>query len=98
MNIAKVNKLRIVDPSASRLYGLFGPVETRQFYEDRAPRHHGETRVQKDRRPMSVKACRPLVKAAMVEGNLRDTGLMAFAQKLEHYEIAAYGTAAALDN
>ena len=34
---------------------------------------------------------------AMLEGNdLRDAGLIASAQKLEHYEIAAYGTAAAL--
>jgi ferritin-like metal-binding protein YciE len=33
----------------------------------------------------------------MVKGNdLRDAGLIASAQKLEHYEIAAYGTAAAL--
>jgi len=28
--------------------------------------------------------------------DLRDAGLLASAQKLEHYEIAAYGTAAAL--
>jgi ferritin-like metal-binding protein YciE len=28
--------------------------------------------------------------------NLRDVGLIASAQKIEHYEIAAYGTAAAL--
>ncbi len=35
--------------------------------------------------------------AEMVEGNqLRDAALIASAQKLEHYEIAAYGTAAAL--
>jgi ferritin-like metal-binding protein YciE len=34
---------------------------------------------------------------AMLKGNdLRDAGLIASAQKLEHYEIAAYGTAAAL--
>jgi ferritin-like metal-binding protein YciE len=34
---------------------------------------------------------------AMLEGNdLRDAGLIASAQKLEHYQIAAYGTAAAL--
>jgi ferritin-like metal-binding protein YciE len=33
----------------------------------------------------------------MLEGNdLRDAGLIASAQKLEHYEIAAYGTVAAL--
>jgi ferritin-like metal-binding protein YciE len=33
----------------------------------------------------------------MLNGNdLRDAGLIASAQKLEHYEIAAYGTAAAL--
>jgi len=33
----------------------------------------------------------------MLKGNeLRDAGLIASAQKLEHYEIAAYGTAAAL--
>ena len=33
----------------------------------------------------------------LLEGNdLRDAGLIASAQKLEHYEIAAYGTAAAL--
>jgi ferritin-like metal-binding protein YciE len=32
-----------------------------------------------------------------LEGDdLRDAGLIASAQKLEHYEIAAYGTAAAL--
>lgn len=30
------------------------------------------------------------------DDNLRDAGLIASAQKLEHYEIAAYGTAAAL--
>jgi len=30
------------------------------------------------------------------EKNLRDAGLIASAQKIEHYEIAAYGTAAAL--
>ena len=30
------------------------------------------------------------------DNNLRDAGLIASAQKLEHYEIAAYGTAAAL--
>jgi ferritin-like metal-binding protein YciE len=30
------------------------------------------------------------------DDNLRDAGLVASAQKLEHYEIAAYGTAAAL--
>ena len=36
-------------------------------------------------------------KAEIVEGNeLRDAALIASAQKLEHYEIAAYGTAAAL--
>jgi ferritin-like metal-binding protein YciE len=35
--------------------------------------------------------------AEMVEGNhLRDAALIASAQKLEHYKIAAYGTAAAL--
>jgi ferritin-like metal-binding protein YciE len=35
--------------------------------------------------------------AEMVEGNeLRDTALIASAQKLEHYKIAAYGTATAL--
>jgi ferritin-like metal-binding protein YciE len=28
--------------------------------------------------------------------NLRDAGLIASAQKVEHYEIAAYGSAAAL--
>jgi len=34
---------------------------------------------------------------AMLKGNeLRDAGLIASAQKLEHYEIAAYGTVAAL--
>jgi ferritin-like metal-binding protein YciE len=34
---------------------------------------------------------------AMLEGNdLRDAGLIASAQKLEHYQIAAYGTVAAL--
>jgi ferritin-like metal-binding protein YciE len=33
----------------------------------------------------------------MVKGNdLRDAALIASAQKVEHYEIAAYGTAAAL--
>lgn len=33
----------------------------------------------------------------MLKGNdLRDAGLISSAQKLEHYEIAAYGTAAAL--
>jgi ferritin-like metal-binding protein YciE len=33
----------------------------------------------------------------IVKGNdLRDAALIASAQKLEHYEIAAYGTAAAL--
>jgi ferritin-like metal-binding protein YciE len=33
----------------------------------------------------------------MLKGDdLRDAGLIASAQKLEHYEIAAYGTAAAL--
>lgn len=33
----------------------------------------------------------------MLKGNdLRDAGLIASAQKIEHYEIAAYGTAAAL--
>jgi ferritin-like metal-binding protein YciE len=33
----------------------------------------------------------------MLKGNdLRDAGLIASAQKLEHYEVAAYGTAAAL--
>ncbi|MGA7324601.1 MAG: DUF892 family protein [Rhodomicrobium sp.] len=33
----------------------------------------------------------------MVEGNdLRDAAIIASAQKIEHYEIAAYGTAAAL--
>jgi ferritin-like metal-binding protein YciE len=34
--------------------------------------------------------------ASMVAGPLRDAVLIASAQKLEHYEIAAYGTAAAL--
>ena len=34
---------------------------------------------------------------SIVEGDdLRDAGLIASAQKLEHYEIAAYGSAAAL--
>ena len=34
---------------------------------------------------------------SMVKGNdLRDAALVASAQKVEHYEIAAYGTAAAL--
>ena len=32
----------------------------------------------------------------LTEDDLRDAGLIASAQKLEHYEIAAYGTAAAL--
>ena len=31
-----------------------------------------------------------------LKGDLRDAGLIASAQKLEHYEIAAYGTAVAL--
>ncbi|HLH97157.1 MAG TPA: DUF892 family protein [Xanthobacteraceae bacterium] len=35
--------------------------------------------------------------SSILEGHeLRDAGLIASAQKLEHYEIAAYGTAAAL--
>jgi ferritin-like metal-binding protein YciE len=35
--------------------------------------------------------------ASMVKGNgLRDAAIIASAQKVEHYEIAAYGTAAAL--
>ncbi len=35
--------------------------------------------------------------ASMLKGNdLRDAGLITSAQRLEHYEIAAYGTAAAL--
>ena len=33
---------------------------------------------------------------SLLEDDLRDAGLIASAQKLEHYEIAAYGTAAAL--
>ena len=34
---------------------------------------------------------------SILEGDdLRDAGLIASAQKLEHYEIAAYGSAAAL--
>jgi ferritin-like metal-binding protein YciE len=47
-------------------------------------------------------AMRALVKETkkmltMLKGNeLRDAGLIASAQKLEHYEIAAYGTCAAL--
>jgi ferritin-like metal-binding protein YciE len=32
----------------------------------------------------------------LTDSNLRDAGLIASVQKLEHYEIAAYGTAAAL--
>lgn len=32
---------------------------------------------------------------SLLEGDLRDAGLIASAQKLEHYEIAAYGTALA---
>ncbi len=32
----------------------------------------------------------------LTEDDLRDAGLIASAQKIEHYEIAAYGTAAAL--
>jgi ferritin-like metal-binding protein YciE len=32
----------------------------------------------------------------LTNDDLRDVGLIASAQKLEHYEIAAYGTAAAL--
>ena len=32
----------------------------------------------------------------LTDDDLRDAGLIASAQKLEHYEIAAYGTAAAL--
>ena len=34
--------------------------------------------------------------ALLATDNLRDAGLIASAQKIEHYEIAAYGTAAAL--
>jgi ferritin-like metal-binding protein YciE len=34
--------------------------------------------------------------AILADDNLRDAGLIASAQKLEHYEIAAYGSAAAL--
>jgi len=34
--------------------------------------------------------------AMLKTGNLRDAGLIASAQRIEHYEIAAYGTAAAL--
>ena len=34
--------------------------------------------------------------AILTDDDLRDAGLIASAQKLEHYEIAAYGTAAAL--
>jgi ferritin-like metal-binding protein YciE len=34
--------------------------------------------------------------AMLTEDDLRDAGLVASVQKLEHYEIAAYGTAAAL--
>ena len=32
--------------------------------------------------------------AMLTTGNLRDAGLIASAQRIEHYEIAAYGTAA----
>jgi len=34
--------------------------------------------------------------AMLTDDNLRDAGLIASAQRIEHYEIAAYGTAAAL--
>jgi len=34
--------------------------------------------------------------AMLTEDDLRDAGMIASVQKLEHYEIAAYGTAAAL--
>lgn len=42
-----------------------------------------------------VRECEKMID--ILKGNeLRDAGLIASAQKLEHYEIAAYGTAAAL--
>ena len=52
--------------------------------------HRAETETQKERL-VTIKML-TILKA----DDLRDAGLIASAQKLEHYEIAAYGTAAAL--
>jgi len=68
-------------------------------------RHRAETKEQSKRlklRGHTDQAMEALVNEtqkmlSLLEGDdLRDAGLVASAQKLEHYEIAAYGTAAAL--
>jgi ferritin-like metal-binding protein YciE len=56
----------------------------------RSPRAHTDQAMQ-----ALVNECQKMIE--MLKGNeLRDAGLIASAQRLEHYEIAAYGTAAAL--
>jgi len=64
--------------------------------EDLLKRHRADPEAHKDQAMQAlVRETGKMMK--MLKGaDLRDAGLIASAQKLEHYEIAAYGTAAAL--
>ena len=60
-------------------------------------RRHGANPWAHTDRSMQMLVTETAKMASMLNGNeLRDAGLIASAQKIEHYEIAAYGTAAAL--
>ena len=60
-------------------------------------KQHGAGQVPHTDQAMEALLAETAKMLAMLQGNeLRDAGLIASAQKIEHYEIAAYGTVAAL--
>ncbi|MBX6424433.1 MAG: DUF892 family protein [Variibacter sp.] len=59
-------------------------------------KHGASTRAHTDQSMQALVGEAEKMLTILKGNNLRDAGLIASAQKLEHYEIAAYGTAAAL--
>jgi ferritin-like metal-binding protein YciE len=59
-------------------------------------KHGADPRAHVDQSMQALVAETMKMLATLRTDNLRDAGLIASAQKIEHYEIAAYGTAAAL--
>ncbi len=68
----------------------------RQRLESMLQSHGASTRAHTDQAMQALIQETEKMLGLLKGADLRDAGLIASAQKLEHYEIAAYGTAAAL--
>jgi ferritin-like metal-binding protein YciE len=72
-------------------------IESQQERLDAILEMHGEDAEAHTDQAMQAMVCETDKMLPMLQGNdLRDAGLIASIQRLKHYEIAAYGTAAAL--